>query len=317
MKAKGIVLCLLFVLLGVAQEKKPELQPLITGRPVERELTPDEAQRYTIRLNAGDFIDVTVDQNALETVLALTSQDGKRIGTGQESLSYIAIESGTYQIEVKAQKTNSSGRYVIQLEGPRSATDRDRKVFEAAQILEAGTALADNSTEESQQKAIGKFNQALSVYQGIKHRRGEAKTLNNLGIANDYLGLFEQARQYYDQALVISQELRDNRTKAALLRSLSFVYYHLTQYEKAREYTEKCLAASREINDKDGEREALNNLNLINGKLKNPAGADNAKSKDARSKENSNSSTGGSFCVCRQLLCNANGCWWHYYYCYC
>ncbi len=22
-------------------------------------------------------------------------------------------------------------------------------------------------------------------------------------------------------------------------------------------------------------------------------------------------------CVCRQLLCNAYGCWWNYYYCYC
>jgi len=22
-------------------------------------------------------------------------------------------------------------------------------------------------------------------------------------------------------------------------------------------------------------------------------------------------------CVCRRLLCNAYGCWWHYYYCYC
>jgi len=22
-------------------------------------------------------------------------------------------------------------------------------------------------------------------------------------------------------------------------------------------------------------------------------------------------------CVCRQLLCNSYGCWWHYYYCYC
>ena len=24
-----------------------------------------------------------------------------------------------------------------------------------------------------------------------------------------------------------------------------------------------------------------------------------------------------AICVCRQLLCNAYGCWWHYYYCYC
>jgi hypothetical protein len=24
-----------------------------------------------------------------------------------------------------------------------------------------------------------------------------------------------------------------------------------------------------------------------------------------------------SICVCRELLCNAYGCWWHYYYCYC
>ncbi len=22
-------------------------------------------------------------------------------------------------------------------------------------------------------------------------------------------------------------------------------------------------------------------------------------------------------CVCRQLLCNPYGCWWHFYYCYC
>jgi hypothetical protein len=22
-------------------------------------------------------------------------------------------------------------------------------------------------------------------------------------------------------------------------------------------------------------------------------------------------------CVCRELLCNVYGCWWHYYYCYC
>lgn len=25
----------------------------------------------------------------------------------------------------------------------------------------------------------------------------------------------------------------------------------------------------------------------------------------------------GDLCVCRELLCNSNGCWWHYYYCNC
>jgi len=24
-----------------------------------------------------------------------------------------------------------------------------------------------------------------------------------------------------------------------------------------------------------------------------------------------------AICVCRELLCNNYGCWWHYYYCYC
>jgi hypothetical protein len=24
-----------------------------------------------------------------------------------------------------------------------------------------------------------------------------------------------------------------------------------------------------------------------------------------------------AICICRVLLCNAYGCWWHYYYCYC
>lgn len=25
----------------------------------------------------------------------------------------------------------------------------------------------------------------------------------------------------------------------------------------------------------------------------------------------------GDICVCRRLVCNVYGCWWHYYYCYC
>ncbi len=25
----------------------------------------------------------------------------------------------------------------------------------------------------------------------------------------------------------------------------------------------------------------------------------------------------GDLCICRQLWCNAYGCWWEYYYCYC
>lgn len=307
MKAKRVLIIMglfLGALLCMAQEKKPEVRSLTPGQSVAYELKSGEMQTYQVRLVEGEFLHLVVDQRGIGAALTLSSGDGKKLVTGDEFLSYVAAANGSYTLEVKGRGSDKSGRYVLQVEDPRAATARDKKSFEAEQVLAEGTAFSDESTQASQQKAIEKFKAALSIYQEIKDRRGEAKTLNSLGMAHDYLNLYERAREYYERALPIRHELKDGSGEAGLLNSLSFVYYHLKQFDKAREYTEKALAIYREIADKDGEHEALANLDFLSTK---PKQGEKAKGPGTEGRV-----TGG----CRELICNMYGCWWHYYYCY-
>ena len=55
-----------------------------------------------------------------------------------------------------------------------------------------------------------------------------------------------------------------------------------------------------------------------------PSGTDIPKSTGAMSATKIDNAEGlgevqayNAVCVCRTLYCNAYGCWWHYYYCYC
>lgn len=298
----------LAALLCMAQEKKPEVPALTRGQSLERELKSGETQVYRVKLAKGEFLQLAVDRGGIDFMLTLSTEDRKKLTTGVEVLSYIATANGTYLIEVKWTDDSKSGRYLLLVDGPRVATERDKKSVDAERSLREGTALADENTPESQEKAIEKFKGALSIYQVIKDRRGEASALSDLGMAYDYLKLYKEALGYYEQTLLLKRELKDRGGEAAADVNLSFANFHLDQYEEARKYMDEALAIYREIKDKKGESEALQNLDFIKDKstqAKTPPGAkDQAKPQTNKSDQR-----------CRELLCNAYACWWHYFYC--
>ena len=112
------------------------------------------------------------------------------------------------------------------------------------------------------QKAMGYYEQQLTIAREIGDRQGEGSALGNLGIAYARLGEVQKAIGYYEQRLVIAREIGDRRGEGAALGNLGNAYSNLGEVEKAIGYYEQHLVIAREIGDRRGEGAALGNLGV-------------------------------------------------------
>src|SRR5262252_2724518 len=115
---------------GAAPSARDSLS-LEPGKPVERELSGGQSHFYKITMTSGQYLQVTVNQQGIDTLVALFTPDGKKVGEADiekatvrsETISTIAEATGAYRIEVRsAEKTAQSGHYEIKIEELREAT---------------------------------------------------------------------------------------------------------------------------------------------------------------------------------------------------
>jgi tetratricopeptide (TPR) repeat protein len=109
-------------------------------------------------------------------------------------------------------------------------------------------------------KAIGYYEQRLTIAREIGDRQGEGAALGNLGLAYADLGEVRKAIGYYEQALAIDREIGDRQGEGNVLGNLGSAYYRLGEVRKAIGYYEQHLAIAREIGDRQGEGNVLGNL---------------------------------------------------------
>ncbi|MBD1938754.1 CHAT domain-containing tetratricopeptide repeat protein [Microcoleus sp. FACHB-68] len=144
-----------------------------------------------------------------------------------------------------------------------------------AQTSEARKAQADNLLDQGGEQlnasefeaALQSWQQALSIYRGIKNRQGEAAALVNLGLG--YLKLRDNAKaiEYLQQSLTIVRAIRDRQTEAWALNILGFAYNNLGDYPKAIEYLQQSLIIARAIPDRNREVGPLGNLGIAYNNL--------------------------------------------------
>src|SRR5689334_1515324 len=65
-------------LIGQAQSE-PKIRPLIPGNPVERRIVGGESHTYPIKLKAGQFLRLVVEQKGVAVTLVLISPDGGQL----------------------------------------------------------------------------------------------------------------------------------------------------------------------------------------------------------------------------------------------
>jgi tetratricopeptide (TPR) repeat protein len=112
-------------------------------------------------------------------------------------------------------------------------------------------------------KTIEYANQALKLSKRIKYKKGEARSLHNIGIGNYVLSDYGKALEYYQRVLKIVRENGDKERIAASLNSIAGLYCNLSNYDKALEYNLKSLKIWEEVGNKEDIALSLNNIGVI------------------------------------------------------
>src|SRR5262245_10974272 len=119
---------------GNKADDERETRLLEPGKAIKRELAGADSHTYQIRLSAGQFVKVVVEQQGIDVVAQLSGPSGERIAEfdgerrsqGQELAPFVAETDGAYRLTVRPkQKSAPAGGYEIRIEELRDATGDD------------------------------------------------------------------------------------------------------------------------------------------------------------------------------------------------
>jgi CHAT domain-containing protein/Tfp pilus assembly protein PilF len=255
---------------SVQGEKYPS--PLEAGKPIEQELAGGQAHHYKITIEAGQYMDLIVDQRGIDVVVTLFDPENKKLieidspngPNGPEPVSMIADASGSYRLEVRSlEKAAAAGRYEVKIADLRTATAQDRNRVLAEKVYADGRLLESQRKAESLRKAIEKYDEALPLYRIAGDRRGEAHVLNQIGEVHWALGEIQKALEYFSQSLPIMRTIGDRSGEAMMLNNIGAAYALLGKKQEALDYYNQSLPLSRVVGNRSTEIMTLNGLGSL------------------------------------------------------
>jgi len=249
-----------------------ETLTLDPGRSIEGEISSGQTRAYQIRLDAGKYLRVQVEQQGIDVTVALLAPDGKVVAEsrsdngnfGPETISMIAERPVEVRLEVRAPDWEApSGRYGVKVANLRTATEQDRKRVDAERAFFEGERLLKLGTAEFLGQAIAKYEAALRDYRLIDDRDGEAASFNKIGEAHHLSSKSQKALDAFDQALRLYKSLGDRGGEAIALNNIGRVYYRIGERQKALDYFDRALPISRDAGNRLAEWMVLNFLGLV------------------------------------------------------
>jgi CHAT domain-containing protein len=151
-----------------AQETE-QIRQLVPGRPIVRDLAGLQSHSYQMRLAAGQYVRVVVDQRGVDVVVKLIGADGKQIKEfdadssvqGREIVSWVTEDAGNYRLEAGAKNKAAAGQYVIQAVVLRVAKEDERDLYEASILF----------TESRRLFLAGKYDEAIPLIGRVREIR--------------------------------------------------------------------------------------------------------------------------------------------------
>ncbi|MGA9768014.1 MAG: CHAT domain-containing tetratricopeptide repeat protein [Blastocatellia bacterium] len=252
---------------GGLQENE-QLEP---GKPVERELAGREIDSYRVILREGQFLHVTVSPQEAGMVMTLLGPDGKQVTemSSQNStqglmLRAIATVAGDYRLQLRLRNEQSQPeRYVIKIEELRVATPQDRKQCAADLAFAAARQMEEKGAAEGWKDALKEYTEASRLMRDLGDHKGEAVSLNRMGLIYKKLGDNYKALEYYNHALTIISGRGEDREEASILNNAALLYNTLGERQKALEYYNRALPLIRATGDWKAEAVVLNNMGAL------------------------------------------------------
>lgn len=122
---------------------------------------------------------------------------------------------------------------------------------------------------ESSEETYNYSNQAYELAKKIGYRKGEAQSLNNMGVSYYFQQDYENALYYFKKSLEIRQELGDKKEIVASLNNIGIVYDEVNEYENALDYYLQSLTYFEDLDDKMGIAVTLHNIGVVYESLSN------------------------------------------------
>ncbi|MEP7337232.1 MAG: tetratricopeptide repeat protein [Acidobacteriota bacterium] len=241
-----------------AARSETDARTLKMGEPVERELAGGQQHAYQISLNAGEYLNLAVEQLGIDVVVKLIAPDGKQLlevdspngEQGPEPLAWIAALDGTYWLEVRSlEKDAKAGRYQAKLIELRRATPNDRAQVTQTLALQEAEQL---SAEAVRLRQAGQFDKALPVAEralairektlGAEHL-DTTSSLNTFALIHQDKGDYAKAEPLFQRALAIREKNlgAEHSATALSLNNLAELYRIKGNYTNAEPLFQRAL----------------------------------------------------------------------------
>ncbi|HEU4713719.1 MAG TPA: CHAT domain-containing protein [Pyrinomonadaceae bacterium] len=265
------VLFLLTSVISAYPKPQTQTEDVITpepGRQIEREISGAELHAYKLKLPAGGYANLQVDQRGISVSLSIFV-DGQQLrfidnlGTGEpERFSLVAANATEYRIEVRtSDKLQPRAKYVLIVKDAHPATDQDKARVEAEVLVEEGMQLFYQQTKEKKREAIEKFQRAVTCWQKAGDKEREARMFHLMGHIYNGLGESQKAEELATQALPIARAAGDPSAEAWLLDTIGTSYNERGDRAKALEFFNRALRL-RSADDPVGRVNTLNNIGM-------------------------------------------------------
>jgi CHAT domain-containing protein/Tfp pilus assembly protein PilF len=227
-----------------------DLRPLELDKPpIRRELVRGQKQSYEIGMYNGQFLKVVVKQDGIDVAVKLYQPDGKQImefdseirKQGDENVTWVAEETGSYRLEVTAKEQNlAAGQYEIQAVETRVASVKDRSLHEARKL----------ATEYVRLFRAGRFDEAQPLIQRALEIREKALgpehpdlavSLFQVAVIYTKKGDYAKAEPLFNRALAIRENGPEDPFLAFILENFANLYSETGNYSKAEPLYERSL----------------------------------------------------------------------------
>lgn len=272
------VLLLLLITLSlsaetIAAQNAGEEMALEPGRPITRQFAGEKLHTYQLRLFAGQYLHVVVKQLDVDVVVMLSGAGGRQLaavdglkGTqGSEAIFFIAMTDGTYHLEVQPLNMSpAAGRYEVRIEELRTAKAVDKQRTKAETLFAEATLLLNNGAAESLNIALGKFKDAVPLFQALKDAPREVAVLNSIGLILFSSDQSREALESFTRALSLARATGARDGEALALVGLgSTLLYGNGEMQRALESFGQALTIYRALGDRAGEATALASLGFV------------------------------------------------------
>src|SRR4029453_16740863 len=175
-----------------------------------------------------------------------------------EPASVLAATSGSYRIELRSKTVGRGpGRYTLESEAARPATEEDRSRLSAEHALAEGVRLTQEPSPDSTARGLAKIDEALRLWRALDDRRSQARSLYLSGRINHDQYEYEQAQDRFNEALGLYRAANDRGGEADVLTLLGRTYSYRGDTRRHLEIAREVLAIWREIGDRAQVAKAL------------------------------------------------------------